>query len=48
MWPSLIALPYEVLLLYHALVWGQRKQRSQSSPFRVLQAYAGDPSLCNT
>lgn len=43
MWPSLIALPYEVLVLYRILSWAQQKRSSQGAPIRVLQAYTGGP-----
>ena len=39
--PSLMALPYEVLVLYHILLWAQHKRPSQIAPARALQAYAG-------
>ena len=40
-WPSLMALPYEVLVLYHILLWAQHKRPGQIAPARALQAYTG-------
>ena len=46
MWPSLIALPYELLIMYHIMAWAQHRQRGSNStaPIRLLQAYTG--ALC--
>ena len=41
-WPSLLALPYEMLVLYHILSWAQHKRPGQIAPARALQAYTGE------
>ena len=44
-WPSLMALPYEVLVLYHILLWAQHKRPGQIAPARALQAYTGKAQI---
>ena len=44
-WPSLMALPYEVLVLYHTLLWARHKRPGQIAPARALQAYTGKAQI---
>lgn len=45
LWPSLVTLPYEALVLYRILSWAGRRQSSHTAPIRLLQSYAGSQHL---